>query len=87
MKHTKSDYETIRIRMDSMMPDRTNYKQYMLHFALDNVYVEFDVPKEYIVSNENDIVVLTPEGAVFVANLMATKIDELHQSYLENKRS
>jgi hypothetical protein len=68
----------IQIKLDSITPDRTQYKQYLPIFKPTDMRVEIDVPdKEVISYNKGSFeTVLTLEGMAIVANSIADIVEK-----------
>jgi hypothetical protein len=81
VKTTKIDF-----LIESLMPDRTTYKQYSIKFAGTGIFVQVEVPNDYIVTHNLDITVLTPAGLAWVADQLATAIDNIHAKQLNERK-
>ena len=71
----------INLCLDSVSPDRVQYKPYGLSWSSSGLYVQVIVPKEQVVKLTTECVILTPKGAAVVADQLATAIDEIHNAF------
>ena len=80
---------SIMISMEQLSPDRVQYKPYGLGYTPNHIYVEVTIPLEEVVRyyKETDEIVLTPRGAVMIADQLATAIEENYDEFRgRNKR-
>jgi hypothetical protein len=84
---------SINFKVDSLTPDRTTYKQYSIRFADEGIYVQLNVPSDYVVKFTKgalvggaDEIVLTPNGIAWVADQLATAIDKIHEKQMKGSK-
>ena len=79
----KSDPEptVVTLQWMSVAPDPVQYKPYNPVFSPVELYVQVEVPDQYVLSDEDETV-LTPEGAAYVSKQLAKAIMSAHQDQL-----
>jgi hypothetical protein len=70
----------LRLTINQLMPDRTDYKPYSISYA-PSLWVEVTVSLEMVVDFNNEYVVLTPDGIAHVADELATALDRMHDEF------
>lgn len=76
----------INLSVDTLNPDRVQYKPYGVGYYSSGLYVQVILPKKEIVHMTPDYVILTPKGIAIVADTMATAIDEVHDDWRSRSR-
>ena len=79
---------TLRVELSQIAPDRTQYKPYSPVYQFDHTYVAVEVPRQYVAywNQEEDVVVLTPDGVAFVADVLASALDRMHDEFRNRDR-
>lgn len=79
----------IRVELNQLAPDRTQYKPYSPVYQFHNTYVVLEVPLHYVsyFNADEDIVVLEPEGVAFIADKLASVLDVMHDKFRNRSRN
>lgn len=72
----------VRFEWANVAPDPVQYKPYNPELIPDAVYVEVEVPSDYVVSAAKDKTVLTPEGMAYACKQIAKAIFRAHNDQL-----
>jgi len=82
----------IAVKIESLMPDRTNYKQYFTKYAPDELYVEVEVPDEEVTVlpvEQNKVGwiprVLTERGLQILIGKLADIADDVEIEHLHSQ--
>lgn|SRR5574340_85239 len=76
----------MRIHVQHLMPDRTQYKPYSIAYDAD-LWVEVTVTLEDVADYNDAYVVLTPKGMAHVADQLAAALDDLHDEFRNRSRN
>jgi len=74
----------IAVKIESLMPDRTNYKQYSTKYAPDNLYVDVEIPDEEVREVENQTI-LTERGLQILIGTLADVADDVEIEHLHSQ--
>ena len=81
----------LKVRLESAIVDRTQWKSYVPSIRFDNTYVEFDVPASEIVVEPGDEAsleetTLTLKGlAEYVLDPLANAVEAMHNKWKEKQ--
>jgi len=76
----------IRIPVQQLAPDRTQYKPYSVIYGA-GLWVEVTVTSSEVVEFQDTYVVLTPKGIAHVADQLASALDEMHDEFRGRPRN
>ncbi len=77
----------LRFRLESVSPQREQYKPYAYSLVSDNVYVEIDVSADVVVDKDNSgDVVLNLEGFKVILSSLANAVEEVHEAHIVKAR-
>lgn len=81
----KTNTFPIRARLVSVIPDRTQFKQYMPQFHFDKLYVTIPVPtsEASMPLGAGGEITLTLEGFTAMLSNVADAIDKMHEEWQE----
>ena len=74
----------IAVRIESLLPDRTTYKQYSTKYAPNELYVEAEVPDEEA-HEYTDRTILTERGLQILIGKLADVADDVELEYLHSQ--
>lgn len=75
----------LNLKIKQLNPDRSNYKRNGIVYEPDNLYVQVDVPDEYL-STEKCLVesdMLTEEGLKYLVGRLADLVDDIEDAHIE----
>ena len=75
----------IRLRLDHIITDRTEYKPYIAQLSGQDTYVEIDIPDKEVLEDDDTNVVITANGLAAVLGTVANSIDKMHEDYKKKK--
>ena len=75
----------IEIKVQTLAPDRTNYKQYGTTYAPDNLYVEVEISDEEVIEKDSTRTLLTERGMQLLMGKLADLADKVDESYRHSK--
>lgn len=73
----------IIIRVQTISPDRTTYKQYSTVYVPENLCVRIEIPDEEVINT--DKIILTEKGMEILMGKLADIPDRADNSYLHTK--
>ena len=76
----------VRAKLESMTPDRTQWKPYSTTLTFDNVFVDIEVPAE-LVSKEGSKLILEADGVSVLIDVYATAIEEMNTRWTKSKQT
>lgn len=74
----------IDLKVESLMPDPTNYKVMSVKYAPEDLIVEVEIPDEEVIENI-DKVVLTEKGITLLMTKLAQLANDANENYLHTK--
>ena len=74
----------IAVKIESLMPDRTNYKQYSTKYAPNELYVETEVPDEEA-HEYTERTILTERGLQILIGKLADIADDVELAHLHSQ--
>jgi hypothetical protein len=72
----------LNLRVKQLNPDSSNYKWVGIVYEPDDLYVQVDVPDEYVLASA-DAVVLTEDGLKWVVGTLATITDGVVDAHIK----
>lgn len=80
---------SIYLPMDQLSPDRVQYKPYGMGYLVHHIYVEVTIPLSEVVHyyKDQDKIILTPRGAVMVADQLASAIEENYNEFRSRSKT
>jgi hypothetical protein len=77
---------TIIAKLESVSPERQQYKPYMYNLLPQDVYVELELEPEQIAGQDSEKIILNLDGFTAVLCQLADAIDEMHDGYVIKAR-
>ena len=77
----------IRAKLESVTPDRTQFKPYAPTLTFDNVYVDIPVPGDHSKVEKGDKIVLTVDGMAVALDVVATAIEQMNERWMKSKQT
>lgn len=74
----------IEMKVQTLAPDRTNYKQYGTTYAPEDLYVEVEIPDEEV-EKDSTRTLLTERGVQLLMGKLADLADKADESYRHSK--
>lgn len=75
----------IEVKIQTLAPDRTNYKQYGTVYAPEDLYVEVEIPDEEVIEKDSTRTLLTERGMQLLMGKLADLADKVDESYRHSK--
>ena len=75
----------IEVKIQTLMPDRTTYKQYGTTYQPENLYVEVEIPDEEVVEKDSTRTTLTERGTQLLMSKLADIADTADEKFRHSK--
>jgi hypothetical protein len=76
----------IRAKLESIAPQRQQYRPYLFDLHPQDVYVEIEVSADQVLETTESLVVLNLDGFKAVLSKVADAVDEIHDEYVSKAR-
>lgn len=82
----KKDTVTLRFRIESIAPQRQQYRPYLFNLLPENTFLDIEVPAGGMIQDDGDFTVLNLEGFKAMLSSVADAVDEVHDAYVIKAR-
>ncbi len=76
----------VRARLESLAPQRQQYKPYAFNLQPENVIVEIELDEHDVVSHDSEEVVVNMAGFKSLLTKIADAVEEIHDAYVSKAR-
>lgn len=79
------DTVKVRAKLESMTPDRTQWKPYSTTLTFEDVFVDIEVPAELVNVEKGGAVVLDVNGVAVLLDVYTTAIEKMNERWTKSK--